>query len=158
MNKPTILRKRYIPNEIVDISGDEILFRGDELIVTKWKPIKPRSDIDRGISYAFIKEGYKVSLFYGEEDKFLYWYCDVIEVDYEQESDTYTLIDLLIDVKIMPDGEFKILDVDELAEAMEEGLITKEQAFKALKILDKILNMIYNGTFPPEICKEFVEN
>ena len=44
MKKPTVLRKRYIPFETVDISGDELISRSDELLVTRWKPIKIRSD------------------------------------------------------------------------------------------------------------------
>ena len=36
MKKPTLLRRRYIPYELVDISDDELLYRSDELLVTRW--------------------------------------------------------------------------------------------------------------------------
>jgi len=157
MKKPRLLRQRYIPLETVDISGDTLLFRDEELLVTKWKAIKPRADFSSGISFTFLKDGVKISRFYDENGIFLYWYCDIIEVDYDEESDTYTLIDLLIDVKLEPSGSLKVLDADELAEALEKGLVTVTQACSSLRKLDELLKTIYSGSFPPQICrnKEF---
>ncbi len=154
MKKPKILRRRFIPNETVDISGDELLYRDDELLITRWKAIRPRPDISGGISYAFLKEGYKISRFYDNSGKFMYWYCDIIDVDYKSESDTYTLIDLLLDVKVSASGIVRVLDADELAEAMEKDFITKEQACRALVNLNKILKMAHKGNFPPDVCKK----
>lgn len=152
MKKPTILRQRYIPFEIVDISSDELLFRNDDILVTKWKVIRPRTDFSSGISYAFIKKGYKISRFFDDKGTFLYWYCDIIDVDYNEKTDTYKMIDLLVDIKLLPDGTLKVLDCDELAEAMENKLITLEQSCCSLRRLDELLKMIYEGNFPPEIC------
>lgn len=153
MNKPTIMRRRYIPYETVDISGDELLFRSESLLITKWTCIRPRKDFYGGVSYTFIDRGYKISRFYDEKGKFLYWYCDIIEVLYNEGTDTYTLNDLLLDIKIFPDGEVRVLDADELAQAIEEGLISTQQSCKALKTLDTLLALIYGGRFPPEECK-----
>jgi uncharacterized protein len=158
MKKPVLLRKRYIPQEIVDISSDELLLRSDELLVTRWVAIKPRGDFYGGISYAFLKEGFKLSKFYDAEGRFLYWYCDIIDVIHDEVKDTYILDDLLLDIKIMPDGLIKVLDADELAIALEKGLITQEQACRALKTLDKVLRMVYRGSFPPRECNEFEYN
>lgn len=157
MKKTTILRQRYIPNEIVDISGDEILHRDENILVTRWKAIKPRLDISGGISYALLKEGLKISKFYNSAGEFIYWYCDIVDVDYNEMEDRYTLIDLLIDVKILPNRTVEVLDADELAEALEQGLITQEQACRSLRRLDKLLKMIYNDQFPPEICKGVID-
>lgn len=154
MNKPSIFRTRYIPFETVDISSDELLFRDEELLITRWKAIKPRKDISGGISYTFLKEGIKISRFYDADKRFAYWYCDIIDVEYNIETDRFTLIDLLLDVKLMPDGTMKVLDADELAEALEKGLITQEQACSSLKKMDNILQQIYKGVFPPAICME----
>ena len=152
MNKPSIFRTRFIPFETVDISSDELLYRDEELLITRWKAIKPRKDISGGISYTFLKEGIKISRFYDADKKFAYWYCDIINVEYDSDNDRFTLIDLLLDVKLMPDGTMKVLDADELAEALEKGLITQEQTCSSLKKMDSILQKIYNGVFPPAIC------
>lgn len=154
MQKPGIFRKRYIPFETIDISGDELLYRSEEVLVTRWKAIKPRTDIFGGISYTFIKEGYKISRFYGNDMCFKYWYCDIIDVAYDMGKDTYTLTDLLVDVKMMPDGQIMVLDADELAEALEKGLVSQQQVSSSLRKLDSILKMIYEGNFPPQICRD----
>lgn len=155
MKKPVLLRKRFIPYEIADISSDELLFRNERLLVTRWKAIKPRTDFHGGISYTFLEEGIKLAKFYSEQGIFLYWYCDIIDVLYDAVTDTYTFEDLLVDVKILPGGTIKVLDADELAEALEKELITVEQACRALRILDKVLKSVYDNKFPPEECREF---
>lgn len=48
--------KRFIPDEEVDISGDEVLYDDGNLIVTRWLPIKARNDIGWGFSYIYIPE------------------------------------------------------------------------------------------------------
>ena len=156
MNKPTILRKRFIPYETIDISGDEVILRNEELLVTRWKAIKPRNDISGGISWAFLKRGYKLSTFYDSSGEFTYWYCDIIDLEYDSTIDKYTLIDLLVDVKIYPDGKVVILDADELADALGENIITKEQACKSLRNLNSLLGIIYSGNFPPEECRQMI--
>jgi protein associated with RNAse G/E len=155
MKKPMILRKRYIPYEVVDISDDELLFRSDELLVTKWSPIKPRPDLQGGISFTFLNKGYKIGRFYDKDNNFLYWYCDILDVQYDRNTDTYTLNDLLADIRIYPDGRTEVLDADELAQALEEGLISREQAAASLRTLDELLTMIYSGNFPPAPCSEW---
>ena len=44
----TFIRKRFIPEEEVDISGDEVLYDDGALIVTRWLPIRARNDIGWG--------------------------------------------------------------------------------------------------------------
>ncbi|NLK87871.1 MAG: DUF402 domain-containing protein [Clostridiaceae bacterium] len=152
MSKPTVLRRRYIPYEIVDISEDELLFRSEELLVTKWTAIKPRPDFYGGISFTFLKKGYKIGRFYDKDNNFLYWYCDILEVQYDQDRDTYTLNDLLVDIKLYPGGRVEVLDVDELAQALETGLISPQQTAASLRIFDELLKMIYSRRFPPAQC------
>ena len=152
MKKPVVLRRRYIPYEITDISGDELIFRSESLLVTRWTSIKPRPDFYGGISFTFLDRGYKLSRFYDKEGKFLYWYCDIVEVQYDHAADTYSINDLLVDIKILPDGEVRLLDADELAHAVEEGLISIEQTCKSLKTLDSLLKLIYSSNFPPAEC------
>jgi len=154
MKKPTILRKRYIPDETVDISNDEMLYRDKNILITRWKTIKPRPDISVGVSFTFLKEGYKISRFYDHKKNFLFWYCDIIDVSYDEKNDTYLLVDLLLDMKVMPDGTVEVIDEEELAEALAEGLITKEQSITALKRLNTMIEMTECGDFPPGICNK----
>ena len=145
-----IYRKRYIPNEIIDISGDKVESVNENLLITSWLPIHPRNDVAFGMSYAYLKKGWKISKFYDKDKNFLYWYCDIIDAQIKDEE--YILVDLLVDIKVYPDGRYEILDEEELDEALNEGLITKEQKEEALNKLNALLEIIKKGEFPPKEC------
>ena len=72
----------------------------------------------------------------------------MVDVNFVQETDTYYLYDLLTDIKILPDGRVEIIDLDELAIAFEEHLITKEQLIMSLKQSSSLLNLIYTCDIP----------
>lgn len=146
-----IYRKRYIPNEIVDISKDKVILLTDELMITEWVPINKREDISYGKSYTFFNKGWKISKFYNKNKELIYWYCDIIECKISNEE--YTIIDLLVDVKIYENGEYEILDMDELDEAVRSGLIDENKKKEALDKLNGLLEIIENRNFPPEECK-----
>lgn len=148
-------RKRFIPNEIVDISGDEVLEKNENMIITRWKPIKERTDIGGGISYIFLRRGYKISKIFDKEGKFLYWYCDIIEYSYNEEKEEYIFTDLLADVKVYPNGEAEVLDFGELEGAFREKMITGQQLLETIKSVNMLMEMIQNNQFPPEICEKY---
>ena len=85
----TFIRKRFIPEEEVDISGDEVLYDDGALIVTRWLPIRARNDIGWGFSYIWILRHYKISAIFDRTGKFKYWYCDVIKTEYEKDKNKY---------------------------------------------------------------------
>ena len=151
-------RKRFIPNEIIDISDDEVLERNSNIIVTRWKPIKPREDIGGGISYTFLRRGYKISKIFDNDGKFIYWYCDVLEYTYDKEKDEYVFTDLLADIKVYPDGKMEVLDFTELTEAFRNKVITGAQLLEAIKSINMLVEMIQNESFPPEICDKYELN
>jgi len=131
------------------LKDDEILCKqeAEGLIVTRWRVLKPRKDFVRGYSCYFLHEGLKVSWFIDAADKLLYHYCDIIHTEYDAAADAYTFHDLLADVIVMPDGAVKVLDVGEIAKALDAGLITLDMAKQALTLLDKLLTRIYAGQF-----------
>ena len=59
--RPTFLRRRLIPLETVKLADDIILYRDEDIIVTKWRALHPKPSLCRGLSCYFLKEGYKVS-------------------------------------------------------------------------------------------------
>jgi len=152
-----IYRIRYIPAETIDLSSDKILYRDNRHLITKWYPIKPRDDITSGISCVFIDKGWKISAFFGHDEKILYWYCDIVNVNFDEKADTYYLHDLLTDIKIMPDGRVEIIDLDELAVAFEKNLITNRQLIMSLKQSSSLLDLIYTRSFP-EYIREIIMN
>lgn len=147
MKNPILYRRRLIPEECVLLKNDKLLFRDDELIVTAWNTIKPRKDIHHGRSCYYLDRNIKVSRFYREDGVPLYWYCDIVEYDYDEKTDTYVVTDLLADVIIYPDGFVKVVDIDELVTAKEAGLLSDEALKTALLALNKLLQIIYDGGF-----------
>ncbi|GHV41990.1 hypothetical protein FACS189490_09990 [Clostridia bacterium] len=140
-----LYRKRFIPVETV-LLNDEVLLNNGSMLVTKWQTIKPRLDLASGVSVYWFDLGVKVSKFFDKDGTFLFYYCDIIEAEFAENGDI-VCVDLLADVEVSPSGAVKVLDIGEVAEALESGLITVSQAVKALKSLDFLLAEIYAGRF-----------
>lgn len=147
MDKLKLFRKRLIPEEFIELKDDEILFANNERIVTKWKTLKPRKDLHHGYSCYFLKEGFKVSKFYSEDNNLVYWYCDIVTYEIDKEKNSVITTDLLADVIVYPDGFVKVVDIDELVSCLNDGKIDIDLLKVSLKRLDKLLNIIYNDKF-----------
>ena len=145
--KPVLYRKRLIPDEMIHLKDDVILHLDSSVIITKWNSLKPRKDISNGISAYFMEDGFKVSKVFDKHQKLVYWYCDIIETEYDPVQNTYSFLDLLADVLVYPDGSVHVVDLDEIADALEQKLINKEIAGKALRLCNNLLNIIYSGKF-----------
>lgn len=147
MKIPTLYRKRLIPLEYIHLKNDIVLRREPDLLITKWNTIRPKKSLSHGYSAFFWEKGIKVSKFYDHDNQFICWYCDIITHEFDREKDCYITIDLLADVLVYPDGTVKVVDLDELADAVEQNLITQGMLLKSLHQLNDLLQMIYGGTF-----------
>ena len=64
------------------------------------------------------------------------------------EADASLIVtDLLADILIYPDGAVKVVDLDEISDALEKGLLTQKSVCETLRIVDRTLGQIYKGTF-----------
>ena len=147
MTKPMLYRRRFIPDELIPLKDDIIVTMEPDFILTKWKTLHPRKDIARGISAFYIDKGFKISKIFNKQNQVVYWYCDIIQAKKDTEKNTVTIEDLLLDVILFEDGTMRIMDLDELADALEQKLITKEEVTYALRTLDTLLQIIYKGKF-----------
>ena len=147
MKELKLYRKRIIPEECILLKDDEVLYQDSEVIITKWNTIHPKKTLHHGYSCYFLERGFKVSKFYDHDGNLISWYCDIISYSYEEEDNAYTFTDLLVDVIVYPDGFVRVVDLDELADAARDGLITAEQMQLALRRTDKLLSVIYKGAF-----------
>jgi predicted RNA-binding protein associated with RNAse of E/G family len=147
MNISKIYRKRIIPAECILLKDDLIVMQDEEVIITKWNTINPKTTFSHGSSCFFLKDGIKVSKIYRSDNSLLYWYCDIVEYSFDPAENAMTFTDLLADVIVDPDGLTKVVDLDELAEAMEKNLITKEQMTSCLRNLNHLLSLIYRDKF-----------
>lgn len=147
MDKPILYRKRLIPEECVLLKDDIIIVCDEDIIITKWNALKPKKDLHHGYSCYFLKEGYKVSKFYKPDNTLLYWYCDIVDFSYTKSNNTMIVTDLLADVVVYPDGFVKIIDLDELVEALDQKKITQKDLKKSLIRINNLLQIIYRGDF-----------
>lgn len=146
-NVSRLYRRRLIPPECILLKDDIIVEQNDEFIVTRWNTIHPKPNFSHGCSCYFLHEGIKVSKIYRTDDTLLYWYCDIVDYDFDPADSSLTVTDLLVDVILYPDGHMEVVDLDELAEAMERSLITKEQMTTCLRNLNHLLTIVYRDKF-----------
>ena len=147
MALPLLYRRRYIPDELIQLKDDILLVNEPDLIITKWVTLHPRKDIAHGVSAFYIDKGIKVSKIYDKNDSVVYWYCDIIQTKKDSEKNTVIFEDLLIDVILYENGTSRIVDLDELSDALDWKLITQPEAIYALRALDSLLKIIYAGNF-----------
>ena len=72
-----LYRKRFIPDELLHLKDDKILYMDDELLITSWNTLKPRADMATGISAYYRKEGFKISRLADAHGTLTRWYCDI---------------------------------------------------------------------------------
>lgn len=147
MKTPLLYRKRLIPDEFLLLEKDVLLYRDENRLVTRWDTIRPKKSLHHGFSCYLLKEGVKVSKFYDFDNQLICWYCDIITYSYDPSADAYIFTDLLADVLVYPDGHVKVVDLDELADAVEQHLLPKELLLTALRQTNWLLSKIYAGSF-----------
>ena len=140
-----LYRKRLIPAECLPLPNDVILHCDEDILVTSWKTIRPKKELDHGYSCYYLEEGYKISKFYRADNTLLFYYCDIISPRYEESTNSLFVTDLLADVVIYPDGFVKVVDLDELVTALHNGGLTLSMLTEAILTLDRLLRLIYGG-------------
>lgn len=147
MNISRIYRRRLIPAECILLKDDVIIEQNEDVIITRWNTLNPKTSFSHGCSCYFLKEGIKLSKMYRSDNTLYRWYCDIVSYSFDPEESTLTVTDLLADVIVHPEGTVKVVDLDELAEALEQNLITKEQTAFCLRSLNHLLTLIYRDKF-----------
>lgn len=147
MITPTLYRKRLIPDECILLKDDIIWEVTDDYILTRWNTLRPKKILHHGESCYYLNKGVKVSRFYTAEDILICWYCDIISYEWNKDKTSLTTTDLLLDILVYPDRTFKVLDMDELAQAHAEKLISDELLQRSLFTANRVLNDIYDDTF-----------
>ena len=142
-----LFRSRYMPDEIIELTDDEILCVSEDYLITRWHVLKPRKDIDHGISIYYLKKGFKISKIFDARGQMVYWYCDIIYTQRNAEQNTYTFHDLLADVLIYPDGHVEVVDLGEISDIMEAGTLEPRFVAMALRRTDELLSCIYQHRF-----------
>lgn len=156
MTNPILYRRRIIPEECILLKDDIILSCDEERIITSWNALHPKKNLHHGMSCYFLKEGFKISKFCYEDGSLLYWYCDIVDYNYNSVDNSLIVTDLLADVIIYPDGFVKVVDLEELVTALESRSISLDTLKSSLLRLDRLLGLIYSNQF--DTLKAYIEN
>jgi predicted RNA-binding protein associated with RNAse of E/G family len=63
------------------------------------------------------------------------------------------ITDLFLDLWVSPDLRYKVLDEEELEDALEKGWIAKQLYEKSRIELEKLITSVKQGDFPPPLVK-----
>ncbi len=158
-NDSNILSKSFNKSFKIAESQDDC-FRGKITLIqlnkVKKKFIAKRPD---GREERVIDDNYKILTFFPEKGSYcfsamynsncniLQWYFDILKSDCKYNSGIPYGEDMYLDVVVLPNGEFYILDEDELKDALDKKIITIDdytRAYKTMKSIENMLNSNFN--------------
>jgi predicted RNA-binding protein associated with RNAse of E/G family len=96
----------------------------------------------------FYDEPFNLLIFRDTEGNLLGHYSDIGEPVKKLGEGEYAMLDLFLDIWLMPDGTLLELDWDEFAEAVEQNLVTPAQAELARATLERLKIEIASGIYP----------
>lgn len=158
------IRLRYVrlPNRTMEFL-DELVLRSDKIIVGRSQVTSPNSVTFEGkivlaqgfkiIYFQFLNKWFTVVKVRNLQGRHTGYYCDIV-MPPRVLGDGVEITDLFLDLWVSPDIRYKILDEEELEEALRKGWITQELHDKAKKELQKLIGRVENRRFPPTLVKD----
>jgi predicted RNA-binding protein associated with RNAse of E/G family len=110
--------------------GAEAWFSGIPIPCDEWM-LKRSSFKEHLLLFARPGEGYSTSLIWDASWTLREWYVNFERPLRPRSSIGFEYVDLALDLVVYPDGTHKLLDEDELKEALERGVLTREDAAAA---------------------------
>ncbi len=142
-----LYRKRFEPKECILLEKDDIIYKDNSYICTKWETLKPRNDFDNGASIYDIDHGVKVSKFC-KGSEIIYYYIDIIGMEFSEEDDTYVCTDYILDIILETDLKaYKVLDEDEFDELTEQGVLSTQEIAESYAKLGFMKDCIEQNNF-----------
>lgn len=82
------------------------------------------------------------------------YYCNINTKPSRFEGG-YEIVDLYMDVFVLPDLRYEILDKEEFETAVKKGWLSNEQVSLAKATVDRIIRDIEAGNFPPVVVRDY---
>jgi GrpB-like predicted nucleotidyltransferase (UPF0157 family)/protein associated with RNAse G/E len=155
------LHLRYVrpPGRALEMY-DELIFKSERVIVGKSQVSSAHSIRFEGRTV--LKAGFPITYFelMGKwfsvlkvrnlQGELMGYYCDIVAPPRLLEDGTVEVTDLFLDLWVSPSLRYRVLDEEELEEALKKGWITGEQCKAAKRELQKLVRMVEHGRFPPQ--------
>jgi predicted RNA-binding protein associated with RNAse of E/G family len=81
------------------------------------------------------------------------YYCDIITPPRLLIDGVVEITDLFLDLWVSPDLRYKVLDEEELEDALEKGWIARQLYERSRIELEKLVTSVKRGDFPPPLVK-----
>jgi len=151
-----------MPNRRME-SLDDLLFRSGKMIVGKslvtsenYVTFDNRMVLAKGyriVYFEFFGKWFTIVKIWNRQGQHTGYYCDIVMLP-KTTDDCIEITDLFLDLWVSPDLRYKILDEDELEDALQKEWITRELYDRARRELKKLIRLVEKKKFPPPIVKE----
>ena len=102
-------------------------------------------------------ENWQVFAIYDNHGKIIEWYFDITRKNTVDERGNPYCDDLFLDIVLMPNGKIKILDEDELLNALNNGIITQNEFDMAYITKEElIVGNIVSVSYMKNICEKLL--
>jgi predicted RNA-binding protein associated with RNAse of E/G family len=102
--------------------------------------------------FTFPGHWHDIGAFHTSDDAFTGWYANIL-TPVEIEDDTWTTTDLFVDVFVDPAGAARVLDREELADAVSRGWVDAGTAERAEHEAESLVRAARDGRWPPAIVE-----
>jgi predicted RNA-binding protein associated with RNAse of E/G family len=82
------------------------------------------------------------------------YYCDITTPPKLLKDGSIEITDLFLDLWVSPDLRYRVLDQDELKEALKKGWISEQLHARAKRELKKLVTLVEMKDFPPRPVRQ----
>lgn len=166
MSNKLHLRYVRLPNQILDLY-DNLIYRSKKVVVGKAEITSSNSVVFNG--EVVLARGFKIVYFelFGKwfnvckirnfQGKHTGYYCDITTPPKLLGDGGLELTDLFLDLWVSPDLQCKVLDEEELENALLKEWITRKLYDKAKQKLNHLVSTVTQGKFPPRYVRYLEE-
>jgi GrpB-like predicted nucleotidyltransferase (UPF0157 family)/predicted RNA-binding protein associated with RNAse of E/G family len=162
------LHLRYIrlPNQVLEMY-DDLVYQSRKVIVGRSQITSTHSVVFYGKTV--LQAGFPITYFElpgkwfsivkvrdlnGEHTGY---YCDITTPPKRCDDGTVEVTDLFLDLWVSPNLKRRVLDEEELEEALEKGWISRQLYQRAKKELKKLVALVEQKEFPPRSVRQLEE-
>lgn len=152
------LRYLRLPDQVTDIY-DELLYRSEKVIVGRSQITSAHSITFDGelvlapgfqiVYFELMESWFTVGKIRSLEGRHTGYYCDIVTPPRLLDDGGVELTDLFLDLWVSLNLRYKVLDEDELENALAKGWVRKQLYDKAKEQLGELIETVERRSFPP---------
>lgn len=136
-----------------EFQGYVVLYQIKQVRDPLWKEYEGKQYCVADAGYEWLQHfpkgaHYIMTSMYNNQGQVVQWYIDICKVQGVTDRGVPWFDDLYLDVVILPSGELYLLDEEELDDALQRGLITREDYDLAWSEANRIMELYRSGSFP----------